>query len=511
MITALRYLLVGTATILLVLLPGGYLDQLSVYVSQSVAYGYPTQGLPDDRDARPGDQSKPVNMNMDMDMDMDSMDSMSSPGGLDRHVSGLGSPASHGASAAVLNEQTGRWVNVTPANADVTNDLDCGNFGASSMVSDPARPSNLYTHFDCQGIWKSSDFGQTWTGPINTGTGGAGANGAGGIAIGRGSSGGPPILYSAGIRGTGIGFWRSLDDGVSWTNYTIAPAASDRQDVYPASVDPYDGNHLIMTGHELNAIYQSVDGGANWTAVNINSGMNQSGGSGLIFFINTGNAMTTHDTWLWMAQGTGGLFGTWRTANGGASWTKVDNNEHSHGGGQLYQPDTSGVVYMGGVYSSRGWGVLRSADYGQTWVHVGAASGEAIVFGTPNNVYAAYGWAAGHGRVDPNFQIAPQPGTTGWIAPGAPTGMSQGPIAATVVFDGTQYVVLTANYLGGLWRYVETASATQPLVPTPERTDPPPIVPADTPTVVPADAPTCTCDSDPDSACCTEGSWLIGG
>ena len=153
---------------------------------------------------------------------------------------------------------------------------------------------------------------------------------------------------------------------------------------------------------------------------------------------------------------------------------------------------------------------MRSADYGQTWVHVGAASGEAIVFGTPNNVYAAYGWAAGHGRVDPNFQIAPQPGTTGWIAPGAPTGMSQGPIAATVVFDGTQYVVLTANYLGGLWRYVEPASATQPLVPTPERTDPSTIVPADTPTVVPADAPTCTCDSDPDSACCTEGSWPIG-
>jgi hypothetical protein len=30
-----------------------------------------------------------------------------------------------------------------------------------------------------------------------------------------------------------------------------------------------------------------------------------------------------------------------------------------------------------------------------------------------------------------------------------------GPTAAAVVFDGQRYVVITANWLAGLWRYVE--------------------------------------------------------
>ena len=370
-----------------------------------------------------------------------------------------------------IGGQTGQWVNVSPANAILTSALDCGNYGTITVVSDPARPSNLYTHLDCQGIWKSTDFGQTWTGPINIGTGGAGANGAGGIAIAPGSPGRPPILYSTGIRGTGFGFWRSLDGGVSWTNYNIASAASGRQDVYPPVVDPYDGNHLIMAAHELNAMYQSIDGGQNWTSVPLASGMNEPGGTAGVFFINTGVASTTRNTWLWMAQGSGGGFGTWRTTNAGTTWTRVDNNEHPHGNAQIYQPDASGVVYMAGIYSSLGWGVLRSTDYGQTWVHVGAASGEAVVFGTPNNVYAAYGWACGIGcDVFPALEVASLPGIAGWSSPSRPSGMTQGPAQSVVVYDGNQWIIVTANWVSGLWRYAEPASGGPPPTATPAST-----------------------------------------
>ena len=378
---------------------------------------------------------------------------------------------------SVSSGQTGQWSNVTPANANLTSTLDCGNFGTISVVSDPARPSNLYTHFDCQGIWKSTDYGQTWNGPINTGTGGAGANGAGGIAIAPGAPGGPPILYSAAIRGTGMGFWRSLDGGVSWTNYTVAPAGN-RQDVYPPQVDPYDGNHLLMAAHELNASYQSIDGGQNWTSVTQASGMNEPGGTATFFFINTGTAASTRNTWLWMAQGTGGVVGTWRTANAGAGWTRVDSNEHPHGDGQIYQPDTNGTVYMAGAYSGLGWGALRSADYGQTWSHVGANGQGAIVFGTPNNVFSAFGWACGIGcNVDPGHELAAQPGMSGWSTPPRPAGMTQGPAQAAVVSSGSQWIILTANWSSGLWRYAETNSSSGP-TPTPNP------VPSPTPTPV---------------------------
>ena len=156
-------------------------------------------------------------------------------------------------------------------------------------------------------MWKSTDYGLTWTGPINTGSGAAGARGAGGLAIAAGPAGQPPILYLATIRasaGGGEGFWKSIDGGVSWTTYNVAPGGS-RQDVYPPSVDPSDGNHLIMAAHELNGLYQSIDGGRTWTSIPMNPGMNQNGGTAALFFINTGNPSTTRSTFLYLAQGSG--------------------------------------------------------------------------------------------------------------------------------------------------------------------------------------------------------------
>ncbi|MGI9146780.1 MAG: WD40/YVTN/BNR-like repeat-containing protein [Chloroflexota bacterium] len=368
--------------------------------------------------------------------------------------------------ATPLHGQTGQWVNVTPPGATI------GRFGTANIVSDPSRSSDMYSAFP-EGLWRSVDYGLTWSGPINTGTGSAGLSSSSGLGIAAGAGSGPPVLYSAGIQGGGMGFWRSLDGGVDWTNYNIAPAASDRQDVYPPVVDPYDGTHLLMAAHELNAIYQSTDGGQNWTSVPLAAGMNQPGGTAGIFFINTGNASATRTTWLWMAQGSGGAYGPWRTSNAGASWTQVDTNEHPHGNAQIYQPDTNGVVYMAGIYSALGWGVLRSTDYGQTWTHVGASTGEAIVFGTPNNVYAGYGWACGIGcDVDPNLENAPQPGIAGWSSSPQPAGMAQGPGQAAVVYDGTQWIVVTANWSSGLWRYAEATSEldTSLSTPTPAET-----------------------------------------
>ena len=347
----------------------------------------------------------------------------------------------------------GTWVNVTPSNVNMGS-MGCGNFGTITVVSDPARPSNLYTHFDCQGIWRSTDYGQTWTGPINTGSGGAGANGAGGIAIARGPAGQPPILYSAGIRGSGNGFWRSTDGGVSWTNHIVGPGGS-RQDFYPPVVDPYNGDHILLAGHEMNLLVQSFDGGRNWSSIPMSGGMNQNGGTAYLYFVNTGNASTTATTWLYSAQATGGSIGTWRTSNGGASWQRVDSNEHPHGTAQYYQPDTGGVVYMAGIYSGYGWGVLRSTDYGQTWSHVGSTLNSAVVWGTPNRVYAMYSWACGACTVPTSAQSAPQPGASGWTSMSTPGGMSAGAAQAAVVYDGSRYVVVTANWLAGLWRYVE--------------------------------------------------------
>jgi hypothetical protein len=349
----------------------------------------------------------------------------------------------------------GVWTNVTPSDVNLEDMLGCGNYGTESMQADPMHPGELYTPFMCQGIWKSTDYGLSWKGPINTGAGGGSVGDcAGGLTVAPRPAGSAPTLYVACIRGGGLGFWSSDDGGVSWTRYDVAPGG-DRQDFYPPVVDPYDSDHLLMAGHEMNVLAESHDAGHTWTSVSTDAGMQQNGGTAGIFFIDTGDAKTAAQTFLWIAQQSD-QYGTWRTSDSGKSWQKVDKNEHPHGLSQIYQPDTKGTVYMAGAYSALGWGVLRSSDYGKTWMHVGSMGNEAIVFGTKKNVYAMNSGAVGlGGTLEPSLELSAQPGTGEWTMPGTPKEMTIGPAQAVVLHDDTHAIVVTANWGAGVWRYVE--------------------------------------------------------
>jgi hypothetical protein len=351
----------------------------------------------------------------------------------------------------------GTWVDVTPAEIDLKNG-GCGNFGAKTVQTDALHPEVFYTLFFCQGVWKSTDYGQTWKGPINTGAHAAEITDcAGGIALPRNNTVSPPIIYAACIRGSGLGVWKSTNGGIDWTNRKVTPGADlSGQQFYAPAVDPYDANHLLMAGHAVDVLVESTDGGESWSLVTTNPGMKQNGGTGGIDFIDTGSAATTRTTWLWLAAQSGGNVGTWRTTNAGHDWTQVETNEHINGESQLYQPDKSGGVFMAGVYSKQGWGVFRSPDFGVTWAHVGQTTQEAIVFGTPKNLYAMYGWGIGAGgMVDPSLEVASLPGTGTWTKPGTPAAMTQGPAQAAVTFDGKNSIIVTASYNAGVWRYVE--------------------------------------------------------
>jgi hypothetical protein len=348
----------------------------------------------------------------------------------------------------------GTWTNVTPAGVDLVSSL-CSNFGTQSVQRDPANPSHLYAQFHCQGIWKSTDYGATWTGPINTGTNGTLAGQcSGGISIAPGSAASVPTIYQACIRGNAIGFWRSVNGGVNWTQHNVAPGGA-RQDYYPPVVDPNDQNHLLMTGHEFDSLVESVDGGQNWTSVPLNPGMLQINRSASVFFINTGNAVSTRGTWLWVGGDFGGTSGTWRTTNSGTTWVRVEKNEQV-GSTQIYQPDNNGVVYMAGANSDLGAGVLRSTNYGQTWSRVGNSGVFSVVFGTTSNVYAMFGFPIGPGgSLGPSFTVAAQPGTGTWVSPPTAAGLTQGPAQIATVNNGTSNIFVGAMWNVGLWRYVE--------------------------------------------------------
>lgn len=125
--------------------------------------------------------------------------------------------------------------------------------------------------------------------------------------------------------------------------------------------------------------------------------------------------------------GARGKVGTWRTEDAGQSWTRVDSNEHPHGQMQIYQPYTSGVIFMPDIYSAHGQGILRSADFGKTWSRVGGSDPLAIVFGTPKRIYGMYAGACGPCTIDPLLQSAPAPGQHGWMRVPTPAEMKIGP------------------------------------------------------------------------------------
>lgn len=147
----------------------------------------------------------------------------------------------------------------------------------------------------------------------------------------------------------------------------------------------------------------------------------------------------------------------WRTTDSGAHWTQVDTDEKEHAYYQIYQPDTSGVVYAAGIYSKEGNGLLKSTDFGMTWTHVGVTQNENIVVGTSKHIYAWDSTANG-------LEVSDDPAGTTWTSPMEPAGMCganspSGPICGTVraavTNDGKENILFAAGWNNGLWRYAE--------------------------------------------------------
>jgi hypothetical protein len=350
----------------------------------------------------------------------------------------------------------GKWISVTPASVDLTTDRTCGNFGTKTIQADPSHPGTVYTLFFCQGVWKSVDYGQTWTGPINTGKNGSTVTDcAGGVTVAPVNGTTPPFVYASCIRGAAIGFWASTNGGVDWTTYNVAPAmpGAGGQQFYPPSVDPYDSNHLLMVGHAWDLQFESTNGGKDWTLIHKEAGMKlPDGATGGIDFVNTGDAATTRTTWLWLAS-EGSNIGTWRTTNSGQSWTKVSTVEHITGATSISQRG-KGEIYMASTE-----GIQRSTDYGAHWTKIGTGDRESVVVATSRFIYAMYGWAIGPGQaIDVALEMAPVPGTGMWSKPTPPREMIQGAASGVTINDGKNNIVLVANYNAGLWRYIEPAN-----------------------------------------------------
>jgi photosystem II stability/assembly factor-like uncharacterized protein len=308
-------------------------------------------------------------------------------------------------------------------------------YGPGAIVRDPARPSDLYVGGSASGLWKSTDYGNTWKALSKDVP-----NAPRGVTIAVAGTT-PATVWGAGYNV----IFKSTDGGATFTSKNLDVS------LYSLKVDPNDPRHLISGLHEADGVYESTDGGDSWLPRN-GTGFPSGGVSWYPDFIDTGNPATTRTTWFAIAQNGASAI---MTSDGGATWhvpTGLSGLNHPHGNSQMYQNGTT--LFVGGV-GGPGQGVYRSTDLGATWSRADSGkTPEAIVWGTPKNVYAMYAWACSNCDLGTNFEIAPQPGAT-WTTTSVPSALNLGPNSVAVTTDGSHYIFTAVMWSLGIWRYVE--------------------------------------------------------
>jgi photosystem II stability/assembly factor-like uncharacterized protein len=135
----------------------------------------------------------------------------------------------------------------------------------------PSQPNVFYVGAVNGGVWKTDDFGRTWTPIFDK----QGTQAIGAIAVAPSD---PNIIYVSSGEGlarpdlaVGDGIYKSTDAGMTWTHLA---GLRDGQGIPALAVDPRDANRLFaaVLGHpygpnEERGIFSSSDGGQNWQKV----------------------------------------------------------------------------------------------------------------------------------------------------------------------------------------------------------------------------------------------------
>jgi photosystem II stability/assembly factor-like uncharacterized protein len=286
-----------------------------------------------------------------------------------------------------LMDPIGTWVDVTPAVllAVPLLPFTSPQYGCQTIGLSPHNPAVIYCGCCYEGIFRSADYGKTWT-KVSTGTHGSDLDLGRPWALAVDPTDENTLYTVAGFGSGAQGVFKSTDGGVNYTQMMDATTISNSSaDIYCITIDPANHNHVLISFHSPwpsssdTGVGETTDGGSTWALHGPITGV----GSGCyIFFLGQDDSgVASSNYWLLTTQ-SGGY---WRTTNGGSTWTQV-HSAHSmqHGGEQLYRSGT-GVLYTGcaGAY------MIRSTDNGQTWTAIG--NGSNGLPSTPDGYNAVFG------------------------------------------------------------------------------------------------------------------------
>jgi photosystem II stability/assembly factor-like uncharacterized protein len=262
------------------------------------------------------------------------------------------------------------WRNIGPHRASRT----------KAAAGVPSQPNVFYVGVVNGGVWKTDDYGRTWT-PIfdREPTGSVGA-----IAVAPSD---PNVIYVGSGEGlqrpdlsTGDGIYKSTDAGRTWTHLGLR----DAQQIPEIIVDPTDPNRLFVAvlGHPYGpnierGVFRSLDGGQTFEKVLYKD--EDTGASDLAF--DPADPNTVYAV-LWQArqgpwengewEGPGS--GLYKSTDGGATWRQLTKGlpTYAEGLGRIgigIAPSDPSRLYA--TVEQRGGGyIYRSDDAGESWTRM---------------------------------------------------------------------------------------------------------------------------------------------
>ncbi len=238
----------------------------------------------------------------------------------------------------------------------------------------PSQPNVFYVAQVNGGVWKTDDYGQTWT-PIfdDQPTGSVGC-----IAVAVSD---PNVIYVGSGEGlhrpdlsVGDGIYKSTDAGKTWTHLGLRAG----QQIPQIAVDPRNPDHLLVAvaGHpygpnEERGIFRSTDGGRTFEKVLYKD--ENTGAADVL--IDPSNSEVAYAS-LWEARegpwengawnGTGG--GIFKSTDGGKTWQQLVKGLPE---GIVQANLTIGASSPNRLFASvatRGVSLYRSDDGGENWI-----------------------------------------------------------------------------------------------------------------------------------------------
>lgn len=255
-----------------------------------------------------------------------------------------------------------------------------GPFRASRTVGGmgiPTQPNVFYVGVNNGGVWKTDDYGRTWSPIFDDAPTGS----IGDIAVSRSH---PNVLYVGTGEGlhrpdlaVGDGIFKSVDGGASWRHVGL----DDVQQVARIIVHPSDPDIVFVAGlghpygpNEERGVFRSLDGGASWQRVLY---IDHNTGAIQVEFDPNDPQVLFADLWEhregpWEnARFAGSNSGLYKSEDGGSTWRRltVGLPDAEQGLGRIgvgIAPSDSRRIYAT-VDAREGGGIYRSDDGGESW------------------------------------------------------------------------------------------------------------------------------------------------